>query len=31
VFGFRRLNGGVYKCDRVLIYVLDGARERVAS
>jgi hypothetical protein len=31
VFGFRRMRGGLYKCDRVLVYVLDGARERVAS
>ena len=31
VFGFRRMSGGLYKCDRVRIYVLDGARERVAS
>ena len=31
VFGFRRTSGGLYKCDRVRIYVLDGAREPVAS
>ncbi len=31
VFGFRRMSGGRYKCDRVRIYVLDGARERVGS
>jgi hypothetical protein len=31
VFGFRRASGGLYKCDRVLIYVLDGGRKQVAS
>ncbi len=31
VFGFRRMSGGLYKCDRVRIHVLDGARKRVAS
>jgi hypothetical protein len=31
VFGFRRMSGGLYKCDRVLIYVLAGARKGVAS
>lgn len=31
VFGFKRTTGGLYKCDRVLIYVVNGGRNQVAS
>ena len=31
VFSFTKTSGGLYKCDRVLIYVIDGARKEVSS
>ena len=31
VFGFKRATGGLFKCDRVLIYVVGGGPNQVAS
>jgi hypothetical protein len=31
VFSFTQTIGGLYKCDRVLIYVIDGGRKEVSS
>ena len=31
VFSFSRRSGGLYKCDQVLIYVIDGDRKQVSS
>jgi hypothetical protein len=31
VFSFSKRSGGLYKCDQVLIYVIDGGRKQVSS
>ncbi len=31
VFSFRKRSGGLYKCDQVLIYVIDGGDKQVSS